>query len=57
MPIKLDLPKDLVKPMIEQAISLRERQIKASSNPIIKEALEKEAVLLEAAKNTITEIK
>lgn len=57
MATRIELPKDIVKAMLEQAQSLRSRQIKAATNTLIKEALEKEQEQIIAAKNTITEIK
>jgi small-conductance mechanosensitive channel len=53
MPFKIDLPKDILVEMFDQAIQLRERRAKLSANPIIKEAFEKEGVLIASAKQTI----
>ncbi len=57
MAIKVELPKELVQTALDQAMSLRSRQIKQASNPIISDALEKERAAIMAAKNTLTEIK
>lgn len=42
MATRVDLHKDLIKTLLEQGIGLRQRQIKAASNPIIKQALDEE---------------
>lgn len=57
MATRVELPKDLCKTMIDQAIGLRDRQIKAASNALIKQALEDERRQLAEAKNTISDIK
>lgn len=57
MATRVELPKDIVKVALEQAQSLRTRQIKASSNNIIKQALEEELRVISQATTTLTEIK
>lgn len=57
MAIRIELPKELVKDALTQAASLRVRNIKASNNPIIKQALEEEERQIRAAINSFTEIK
>lgn len=57
MATRIELPKDITKALIEQGISLRNRQIKQAINSIIKEALEKEVAILTIAGNTLQEIK
>lgn len=57
MAIKVELPKEIVKTLIEQGVSLRNRQIKAATNGIIKEALEKELADLIRASNSLEQMK
>lgn len=49
MPTIVQLPKDLVKPALEQALALRNRNSKAATNPVIKEAFEQEAIAIAKA--------
>lgn len=55
MPLKLDLPKAMVKNALEQAISLRRRNINSASNELIKKALEDEVSAIRLAIDTMTE--
>lgn len=57
MAVKVELSKDILKTLIEQGISLRNRQIKAATNALIKSALEEEIKGLTASSNSITEAK
>jgi len=57
MATKVELPKELVKTAIEQAILLRHRQIKQATNALIKQALEQELTDLSKARDTLTETK
>jgi hypothetical protein len=43
--------------MIDQAQSLRIRQIKATNNPVIRDALEQERAAIANAGNTLQEVK
>lgn len=56
MATRVELPKELIKQAIDQAISLRYRQIKATGNAMIKAALEEELKHLAGAKDTCAEI-
>lgn len=53
MALSIELPKEILIPAIDAAISLRERYIKSAHNPVIKQAYEQELQLLEKSKNTI----
>lgn len=57
MATKVELPKELVKAALEQAASLRARNIKSATNPLIKQALEEEDRQIRAAISTLTETK
>lgn len=57
MPLSIDLPKEILVPAIDAAISLRERYIKSAHNPVIKQAYEQELAALERSKTSITAIK
>jgi hypothetical protein len=57
MAVRVELPKDLLKAALEQAASLRARNIKAATNALIKQALEEEDRAIRAAIQTITESK
>lgn len=57
MATKVELPRELVKTALEQAASLRVRNAKASTNPIIKQALEEEERHIRNAISTLTETK
>lgn len=57
MATRVELPKDLVKTALEQAASLRARNIKAATNALIKTALEDEERQIRAAIGIMTEIK
>jgi len=57
MATKVELPKELVKVALEQAKSLRTRNIKAATNALIKQALQDEETAIQAAINTLTETK
>lgn len=57
MATKVDLPRDLVKAALEQAKSLRTRNIKSATNPLIKQALEEEERAIANAITTIAETK
>lgn len=57
MPLIVDLPKELLLPAIEAAVSLRERYIKSATNPVIKQAYEQELKALERSKDTIQPFK
>lgn len=56
MAVKVDLPKELLASALDGAISLRSRNIKAATNPIIREALEKEHADLTKAKANIEKL-
>jgi hypothetical protein len=53
MAVKIDLPKEILAALIDQGISLRTRQMKQSTNSVIREALEQEAIALARAKQSI----
>lgn len=57
MATKVELPKDLVRAALEQAKSLRTRNIKAATNALIKQALEEEEKAIVQAIGTLTEVK
>lgn len=57
MAMRIELPKEMTEAMLEQAQSLRIRQIKAATNNIIKEALQKELDLIAKAINTMQTVK
>jgi len=57
MATKIDLPQQMVRDMCNAAISLRERQIKAASNDLIKKALQDEQDALTKAKGALVEVK
>lgn len=57
MATRVELPRELVKNALENAIALRERQIKAATNQIIKDALAQEQAVITAAATQLTEIK
>lgn len=57
MATKVELPKELVKAALEQAKSLRTRNIKSATNPLIKQALEQEEREIGNAISTLTEVK
>jgi len=57
MPTTVDLAKPLVKTALEQAASLRARNIKAATNDLIRQALEDEERQIRAAIGTLTETK
>lgn len=57
MATRVELPKEIVKYALEQAVSLRHRQIKAATNALIKKALEDELASLTTGLNTLTEVK
>lgn len=57
MATKVELPKELVKAALEQAKSLRTRNIKSATNPLIKQALEQEETQIAQAIQTLTETK
>jgi len=57
MPIQVDLPKELLVNALELAIAKRERDAKAATNKIIKEAHEQEQNALEKGKASIQTIK
>jgi hypothetical protein len=57
MAVKVDLPKELIIVALEQAASLRARNIKAATNTVIKEALEQEMAAIVKAKSTIETVK
>lgn len=57
MATKVELPKDIVKTLIEGGISLRHRQIKQASNNLIKQALDDELSALSKAKDTLSDVK
>lgn len=56
MATKVELPKEIVRPALEQAAALRARNAKAATNPVIKHALEQEEAAIRAALNTIETI-
>jgi len=56
MAIKIDLPKEILVSALDQAAALRSRNIKAATNPIIKEALEKEHAEILKAKTSIEKL-
>lgn len=49
MPIRIEIPKQILEHALEAAIALRERRIKAETSPIIKEALQKEITTIDKA--------
>jgi hypothetical protein len=53
MPIKIDLPKDILSDLLDQGIALRERRMKQSTNSIIREAFEQEAIQITKAKQSL----
>ena len=57
MATRIELPRELVKAAIENAIGLRERQIKAATNQTIKDALAQEQAALTQASTSLTEVK
>lgn len=57
MATKVELPKDMVKTLIENGMALRQRQIKQATNPLIKTALEDELSALSKSRDTIIEAK
>lgn len=57
MATKVELPKDIVRAALEQAKSLRTRNIKTATNAIIKEALQQEETAIAQAISTLTEVK
>lgn len=57
MPIKIDMPKGVLKSALEQAISLRRRNVNAATNELIRNALEDEIKNIRLAMDTMTEIK
>lgn len=57
MATRVELPKDMMRQLIDQGIQLRNRQRNGALNDIIKQALEQELQTLQAAKNTLTDIK
>lgn len=57
MATRVELPRELIKSALENAIALRERQIKAATNQIIKDALAQEQAALTTASTTLTETK
>lgn len=57
MALKVELPKELLTHALDQAIALRERYIKAASNPVIKQAYEQELKALEQAKHSAETIR
>lgn len=57
MPVKVDLPKEIVVYALKQAIQLRSRGITAATNSLIKQALEDERAALVRAADTVTEVK
>jgi len=57
MATQVDLPKDLIKAALEQAISLRRRNVTAATNNLIKNALEDEISALRKGIDTMKETK
>lgn len=57
MATRVELPKELLLSALEQAAALRSRNIKASTNLVIKQALEEELRVITLAKNTMQETK
>ena len=57
MATRVELPKELIKTALEQAAALRQRNIKATANAIIKQALEEELRQITLAKDTMTDSK
>jgi len=57
MAIQVDLPKELLVNALDLAIAKRERDAKASTNKIIKEAHEQEQLAFEKGKASIQTIK
>lgn len=56
MALKVELPKQLCIDALTQFLSLKERNARAATNPIIKQALEEECRAVEHAKQTVTEL-
>ena len=57
MATRVELPKEIVKIALEQACTLRLRQLKAATNDLIKKALDDEERQIRAGIATITEMK
>lgn len=57
MPFKLDLDKGLLREALEMLVSSRIRAAKGANNALIKEILEKDIAIVNAAIPTITETK
>ena len=57
MATKVELPKEIVKDALTQAAALRARNIKSSSNPIIKGALEEKERQIRAAIGSLLDTK
>ena len=57
MATKVDLPRDLVRAALEQAKSLRTRNIKSATNPLIKQALLEEEQAIANAIGTLQDTK
>ena len=57
MASRVELPKEIVKPALEQRAASLKRSQKAASNKLIADAYEKELEAVTLAINTITEIK
>lgn len=53
MPTLVQLPKEIVKAALDQALSLRARNVKAATNTVIKEALEQEQLQIAKALQTL----
>lgn len=57
MATRVELPKELVKAALEQAASLRARNVKAATNNLIKQALADEEMAIRTSLNSLAEIK
>ena len=57
MATRVELPREIVKIALEQACTLRLRQMKAATNDLIKKALDDEERAIRTAISTITDTK
>lgn len=57
MATRVDLAKDFVKHAFDTKLASLKRSANTASNPIIKDALDKEIAAIQTALNTLTEIK